>query len=279
MRVLVSGASSVLGADIADRLRREGHAVTATARRPRRADSIDRLDLTDEAAVRSAAKGHDAAVLCPILTTSAPAARWLAEEGLERFVLFSSNNVAVDQQSPVYAALREAEATLPVGSITLRPTMIYGHTADENLSQLMHTARRLGFLPCPGSGKALQQPVFVQDLADAVSAALSGDVPPGTYAIGGPDVVSARDLFSAVLASVGKSRSAVITLPLAPLRAVAKLARQAKIPFPLTQEQLARFEQDKRASGQGLPGFTPKTGIGEGLARLAQDLADSSGQG
>ncbi|MEM9837597.1 MAG: NAD(P)H-binding protein [Pseudomonadota bacterium] len=275
----MSGASSVLGADIVDALRRGGHEVTATARRPRRADGISKLDLTEEDAVRAAARGHDTAVLCPILSTSAPAGAWMAEEGVERLVLFSSNNVAVDDASPVYEALREAEASLPEGRIVLRPTMIYGHTADQNLSQLMSTARRLGFLPCPGSGRAMQQPVFVRDLADAIVTAVDRATPPGTYAMGGPDTLTAKALFRAVLRASGKSSSAVLPLPLTPLKAISQAARALRVPFPLSPEQLARFEQDKRAVGQGLPGFTPKTGIEEGLKRLARDLADSASHG
>ncbi|MEO0761790.1 MAG: hypothetical protein AAFZ09_08270, partial [Pseudomonadota bacterium] len=34
---------------------------------------------------------------------------WLAEEGVRRIVLFSSNNVGIDREAPVYRALAEAE--------------------------------------------------------------------------------------------------------------------------------------------------------------------------
>ena len=111
MRALVSGCSGVLGHKIAELLSLNDLEVTRSARRPFAGDADLRLDLTDEARVREAAQGQELAVLAPILTTSAPAARWLAEEGVRRIVLFSSNNVGIDREAPVYRALAQAGAS------------------------------------------------------------------------------------------------------------------------------------------------------------------------
>lgn len=279
MRVIIAGAGGALGADVARHVEAAGGVPIRTARRA--AAGNRPLDLGDEAAVRAAARGADGAVLCPILTVSAPAARWMAEEGVRRIVVFSSNNVAIDPEAAVYERLRAAETRLSGldADITiLRPTMIYGHAGDGNLSRLMRFAQRFSFLPCPGSGRALQQPVFIGDVARAAAEEVLRQGG-GTYAVGGPDVIANAELFAAVLRAAGKSPRAVASVPLAPLRAAAHLAQRTSLPFPVTPAQLARIECDKTAVGAAPPGFAAHTGLEEGLARLARSLAAPGGQG
>jgi nucleoside-diphosphate-sugar epimerase len=275
LRVLVSGTSSVLGHYAAAGLEEGGCDVVRAARGPAFKVPDLRLDLTDERAVRAAARGLDAALLVPILTVSAGAARWLAEEGVRRIVVFSSNNVGIDQESPVYRALARAEkelAALDAEIVILRPTMIYGHRGDGNLSRLVRFAKTYGFLPCPGRGRALQQPVFVLDLARAAVQAVMGGYASGPFSIGGCDVVSTEGLFTAVLRAAGQSERRLVRIPLSPLRAAASAAEAAGLPAPLKRAQLARIEQDKIAAEAALYGFTPQVGLGEGLARLRADI-------
>jgi len=276
-RVLTSGITSFLGNMIADKLEADGQRVTRTARSPLRPEGTDKLDLSDEAAVRAAAAGQDIAILCPILSVSAPAARWLAEEGVHRLVLFSSNNVAIDQSSPVYEALRQAERSLADVEATitiLRPTMIYGYPGDGNLSRLFTFAKRLGFLPCPGSGGALQQPTFVDDVANAAVYAATTKGSEGTFAIAGPEILSTRDLFGAALRAAGRSNRLVLPLPLAPVRALTGFAQGTGIKLPISTTQLDRLERDKTAVGDLLPGFQSTVSIDEGLTKLAGRIAD-----
>lgn len=282
MRLLVSGTSGALGRAVAAIAAERGSEVTRTCRRPLPGAQDTRLDLTDADAVRRAAKGVEAAVLCPILTVSARAARILAGEGVRRIVVLSSNNVAIDHDSPVYEALRQAErslAGLDAEIVILRPTMIYGHADDGNLSRLMRFARRFGFLPCPGDGQALQQPVFVGDVAEAVVQAALGRHAPGPFSVAGPEVVTTGALFSDILRAAGRNPRAVMRLPLAPVVWMAELAEQANLRFPLNKAQLARIALDKTATAPPPFGFVPQVTLGEGLRRLAGELAAAQGHG
>ncbi|MCQ8185706.1 hypothetical protein [Parvularcula maris] len=280
MRVLVSGTSSVLGHYAAEGLERHGCKVVRAARG--RAFKVPdlRLDLTDEHAVRTAARGLDAALLVPILTVSAQAARWLAEEGVRRIVVFSSNNVGIDRDSPVYRALARAEeelAGVDAEVVILRPTMIYGHRGDGNLSRLVRFAKDYGFLPCPGEGRALQQPVFVLDLARTAAQAVTGPYAAGPFSIGGGDVVSTEGLFTAVLKAAGQGEGRLLRVPLSPLRTAVRIAEAAGLKLPLGTAQLARIEQDKIATEAPLYGFTPQVSLGEGLVRLIADIEAGRG--
>ncbi len=280
-RKLVVGAGRPLGAGIALRLLQAGHGVTAA--RFRRTDhdreleaagaDLATLDLRDLDAVASLAAGHDGAVLVPILSLSGPAAKILAGTGIARGVAFSSNNVSIAPEAPVYRALAAAERDLldhAPGWAVLRPTMIYGHLGGDALAGLMQRAARWPVLPIPGTGKALQQPVHIDDLAGLVLALVSGTWPAtGTLPVGGAQVLSRAGLIEKVCAAIGRPLRTV-RLPLGPVRLAARIG----LPLPLDRHQLARIERDKHVSEPvDIPqACRPRTDLDAALADMALRL-------
>lgn len=280
-RVLVVGAGRALGAGIATRLAKAGHRVTAT--RFQRMDHDDALeaagarlaalDITDLSAVSRLGEGHDAAILVPILSLSGPAARTLVEAGVRLGVVFSSNNVDRVPDAPVYRALAAAETSLvehaPNWAI-LRPTMIYGHFGADALARLLQQAARWPAIPIPGRGRALQQPIHIQDLQVLADALATGAwMACGILPLGGPEILSQSDLVSKVYAAVGR-RPRAIHLPLGPLSLAARLG----VPLPLDRHQLARVEIDKHvAQPPDIPGaLKPKTHLDDALPAMARKL-------
>ncbi|MEL6662189.1 MAG: NAD(P)H-binding protein [Pseudomonadota bacterium] len=283
MRILVVGAGRTLGARIALGLAGQGHDVVATRRSSRDWDAelsaagcqLETLDLVDLDALRGLAEGADRAVITPILTVSASAIAALAAAGIGRGVTFSSHNVTVVGDDPVYDALRRAEAEVSAaapGWTILRPTMIYGG-GDQNLSKLMGWLAKSPIAPFPGSGKALQHPIHVEDLAEiAASLALSDTSPMGPVSVGGPDTVSYRALVDLAKSAIG-SRALVIGCPVPILSALARLARLVGVDLA-SPSQLARIDKDKHVSGDTpLPeGVAPQIDLRTGLAKLASEL-------
>ncbi len=230
------------------------------------------VDAADTQAVGALIAEHriGAAILAPILTVSAKAAPALAAAGVTRAVFFSSNNVAIDPEAPVYAALAAAELevreALPAASV-LRPTMIYGHAGDGNLARLMTAMRRWGIAPIPGSGTALQQPVHVDDVGRAAVAALEEPACVGaTFALGGAVVLTLHDLYRACARAVGRP-VLMPRIPVAPLAPLAPLVG-------LKPAQFARIDRDKTAQGPLPPAaLAARTPLHDGLSRLATMLA------
>lgn len=112
------------------------------------------------------------------------------------------------------AALRawcEAEG---VEWVILRPTLIYGHGRDRNITAMARFMRRFGFFPLLGRAGGLRQPVYVEDVASACLAALSS--PEGgnrAYNLSGGETLSYRDMAGRVFSALGR-RPMLVTVPL-----------------------------------------------------------------
>lgn len=275
-RALIIGASGAVGESAARWLIEAGWAVRASVRDLDGAPAkrlralgceIIALDL-EQQIPPDALQDVSAAIATPILSLSINALDALAH--LDKRVFFSSNNVGLDPQSPIYKNLAACEARVRADapqSIIIRPTLIYGDPRLRTVAQLMTWARRFPILPLPGSGRALTQPVFFDDLGRAAALACTSDVPAGTYALGGPDVVTMREFYNAILAASGSS-ALVAPIPTFMLQ-FGRFALGAR--FPFTPAQIARTELHRLArSPDAIPdALAPRTSLADGLARLA----------
>jgi NADH dehydrogenase len=108
-------------------------------------------------------------------------------------------------------------------------------------------ARMLPALPLIGGGATKFQPVFVGDVATAVADAVDGTTRPGTiYELGGPAVLSFKELMEFVLATTERKRL-LLSLPFA----IAKLQAQILqfLPKPLlTPDQVELLKHDNVVS-------------------------------
>ena len=161
--------------------------------------------------------------------------------------------LGADPQSPSgYArskALGEAEvmAAFPQ-AIILRPSILFG-PGDGFFNLHGSLARFLPVLPVIGA-KSKFQPLYVGDAADAVIAAIEGEVKPGRiYELGGPQVLTHREIVERVLHETMRSN------PLIPVpRAIGKLlaAPFALLPFAplLTGDQVELLQSDNVVSAE-----------------------------
>jgi uncharacterized protein YbjT (DUF2867 family) len=269
---LVIGAGGPVGEAAAAALVRSGWRVTASMRQ-RRADAEARLaalgaavafhDLPRDAGWASLAEDCDALVFATHLKVTAAALAG-ATSPRARVVAFSSNNVAADADAPSYRALAAAEAALRArlpGAAIVRPTLIYGDPRLPTLTQLMRMAQRSPIMPLPGSGRALVQPVFHEDLGALAAGLAEAQAPSGVFAAGGPDVVSMRELYAMIALAVD-AHPLVAPIPRLALSLAAMLGM-------ISPEQAARADKDRVAVAVDPlpPELAPRTRLREGLAR------------
>ena len=117
-----------------------------------------------------------------------------------------------------------------------RPSVIFG-PGDQFINELGRLLRAAPFLPVPGDGKYLLQPVFAGDVAKGFADALLWpETERQAFDVGGPERFSYNELLDLVAAGIGR-RARKMHVPLSVLRpAVRRLERFGK--FPLTTDQL-----------------------------------------
>jgi NADH dehydrogenase len=116
------------------------------------------------------------------------------------------------------ALAADAVAAADLPTTTLATSLLYA-PGDRRLARI----ERLGLLPAVplvGRGAARTQPIWAEDAADAVLAALDSppNGTPGRYELAGPDELSYREITELVLRSARRRRR-LVPVPLAALRA------------------------------------------------------------
>ena len=278
--VVVFGGAGFLGRRLVRRLTAEGMAVRVAVRHPDpawielRAIGFDRVtvlhaDVRDQASVAAAIAGADAVVN----TVSAyvekdgvtfeavhvqgaeTVAREAAAAGVARLVLVSGIGADPDSRSPYIRARGRGELvvrqTFP-GVTIVRPGAMFG-PGDALFGTLAELARFLPILPLIGGGRTRLQPVFVEDVAEAVASILTDPGTVGrTYELAGPRVYTLRELVRMTLRLMSRRRL-LIPVPFAVAEIQARLFELLPNP-PLTTGQVDLLKADNVASGN-LPGL------------------------
>ena len=236
--VTVFGGTGFLGRRVALHLRHRGFPVRIAARHPDRCRgyfSSDDLntelracDIYDERSVANALLGAYGAVNATSLyvergretfqSVHVEAAERLARlaqrAGVQRLVHVSG--VGADTASPSLYIRKRGEGEHVVqaafaDAILMRPTVMFG-ADDAFLTTILRLLRRLPVYPMFGDGQTKLQPVWVEDVAEAITRALLPAGPlPITYECGGPRIYSYKTLLRALATEVGIK---VVLLPM-----------------------------------------------------------------
>jgi uncharacterized protein YbjT (DUF2867 family) len=159
--------------------------------------------------------------------------------------------LGADETSPsAYARSKAAGETAVLaaapGATVFRPSIIFG-PEDDFFNKFAALARMLPALPLVGGGLTRFQPVFAGDVASAFAAAAAGATRPGTtYELGGPEVLSFRELLEYVLATVQRRRL-LVPIPFWLAKAEAMLLQLMPKPL-LTPDQVELLRRDSIVS-------------------------------
>jgi NADH dehydrogenase len=143
-------------------------------------------------------------------------------------------------------AAGEAEVFAAIPSaVVIRPSIIFG-PGDGFFNLMGSLARLFPILPLIG-GRTKFQPVYVRDVAAAFAVAAEGGVKPGRiYELGGPEVVTHRQLMQRILAETGRHNP---LLPIGPRLGKLLAAPMRLAPKPLlTGDQVMQLQHDNIVS-------------------------------
>jgi NADH dehydrogenase len=182
-------------------------------------------------------------------------AREAVAAGVARLVFVSGIGADPDSKSPYVRARGRGELMVRQefpGATIVRPGAMFG-PGDALFGMLADLARLLPVLPLIGGGHTRLQPVFVEDVAEAVASILTDPRTIGrTYELAGPGVYTLRELVRMTLRLMRKRRL-LIPVPFAVAGIQARLFELLPNP-PLTTGQVDLLKADNVASG-ALPGL------------------------
>ena len=186
-------------------------------------------------------------------------ARTLAQEaaaaGVARLVLVSGISADPGSGSPYIRARGRGELVarqaFPSATI-VRPSAMFG-PGDALFGTLADIVRLLPVVPLVGGGRTRLQPVYVEDVAEAIVRILADPGTAGrTYELAGPGVYTMRELVKITLRLIGRRRL-LVPVPFAVAAVQARLFELLPSP-PLTTSQVDLLKADNVATGT-LPGF------------------------
>jgi uncharacterized protein YbjT (DUF2867 family) len=137
-------------------------------------------------------------------------------------------------------------------AIIIRPAVMFGRD-DAFLNTLVKLLKRLPAYPMFGRGLTRLQPVYVEDVAEAIARSLQPTAAnPVTYELGGPRVYTYEELLTLVADRLSK-KPVLFSLPFPMWHSLARIAEM--LPgSPLSRSQVELMGVDTVASA-GMPGF------------------------
>lgn len=172
-------------------------------------------------------------------------ARCARVAGVRRFVHMSALGASTSSCAR-YACSKAAGETAVLaafpGATVLRPSVVFG-PGDRFFNRFADLTTISPVLPLIGGGRTRFQPVYVGDVADAVRAALvRTDAAGRRYELGGPDILTFRELMEKLLAVIGRRRW-LVPVPWAVASVKAAFLELLPNP-PLTRDQVRLLRQD-----------------------------------
>jgi uncharacterized protein YbjT (DUF2867 family) len=272
--VTVFGGSGFLGRNVVRALAKRGYRIRVAVRRPELAGHLQPLgrvgqihavqaNLRYPASVEAAMRDSQVAInLVGILTEGgAQTFDAVQAKGAETIARAASaagarmvhvSAIGADENSPSAYGRTKASgekavlAAVPSATI-MRPSVVFG-PEDQFTNRFAALARMSPFLPLIGGGVTRMQPAYVGDVATAVADAVDGKSKPGaTYELGGPEVLTMREIMQIILGITERNRM-LISLPFGLAKLQALFLQYAPGALKLTPDQVAMLQTDNVVS-------------------------------
>ncbi len=266
--LLLTGATGTIGRALLRRLTATGTPVRCLVRDPRRlGDERVRVqialgDLADHLSFRHALRGIETVVhlASPIrdqptgsIEELAGVATWrlvqAAERaGVQRFVFFSAQGASTRSSARLMRAKAIAERAVIESSLEhtiFAPGWAYG--AGDPFLRLVEHLSVLPVMPITGSGRARFEPIWAEDVAACVQAALPGAshgaaAANARFELAGPEVLTYEQILRLSVAALGRRRR-IVHVPIGLVRRGLRLTELLMGPAaPATWDEVALLE-------------------------------------
>jgi uncharacterized protein YbjT (DUF2867 family) len=252
--ILLTGATGTVGSALLRRLTAAGTPVRCLVREPKRLGpervrvQIALGELANPASFRNALRGVDTVIHLAASIRDQPRGsieelnamatlrlvRGAEKAGAKRFVYFSAVNASLQSPTRFFRAkalARGAVESADLETTVFSPSIVY--TPGDPWLTILDRLSHLPVMPIAGSGAARSQPIWAEDVADCVMAAL--DRPPGpsdrpddaagsnghahrAFDLAGPEILSYDEIAELALRPTGRRRP-LVHLPMPAVRA------------------------------------------------------------
>jgi NADH dehydrogenase len=284
MDILVAGGSGFIGRYLCEQLVEQGHDVTALSRDPDPGalpEDVETAmgDVTAYDSIEGHFEGQDAAVnlvaLSPLFEPEGGnerhdevhrggtenCVRAAEEHGVDRFVQLSALGADPDGDTHYIRAKGRAEQVVRDSDlewVIFRPSVVFGEGGEfvsftKRLKGMF--APGLPVYPLPGGGRETRfQPIWVEDIAGMIAEATVEEEHTGeTYEVGGPAVLTLREITEMVYESEGESVR-IVGLPMG-LAGVGLKTLGALPGFPMGGDQYRSLQFDNTTDDNDVDAF------------------------
>ena len=135
-------------------------------------------------------------------------------------------------------------------AVIMRPSIVFG-PEDGFFNKFADMSRTAPFLPLIGGGETKFQPVYVEDVAEAVARSVDGKLKAGTtYELGGPEVLTFRECLETTLSVINRKKT-LVSIPFAVASLMGSIASLVPlITPPITPDQVTLLKSDNVVSKQ-----------------------------
>lgn len=291
--ILVTGGTGFVGSHLVRRMREQALPVRVLVRHPEKAADLKALgaelapgDINDAASLEKACAGIERIVHLVGIIQETPRATFdkIHVEGtrnllqaaktadVRHFLYQSALGTRPGAKSEYHKTKWQAEELVRERGIPftiLRPSLIYG-PGDQFTLRLAHMIARSPVLPVIGSGKSKVQPIYIDDVVNCITKAVTGDsFLNEIYEIGGPEQLTYEDVTKAIAEVMGIHRP-VARMPLLFMKPMARILEAVLPTPPITTDQLIMLQEDNVCSVRDICDACGKPPIRfrEGLARF-----------
>lgn len=229
--ILLTGATGTVGSALLRRLTAAGKPVRCLVRDSKRLGpervrvQIVLGDLSDPGSFRNALRGVETVIHLGAAIRDQDRAsieelngvatlrlvRAAERAGARRFLFFSAIGATSHSRSRFFRAKALAEEAVGASSLAttvFAPSIVY--TPGDPWLRLLERLSYLPLMPISGSGRALYQPIWADDVADAVMASLAGAAAERSrFELAGPQTLSYDGIVEVALRSFGRRRPLV----------------------------------------------------------------------
>jgi uncharacterized protein YbjT (DUF2867 family) len=265
--ILLTGATGTVGSALLRRLVASGESVRCLVRDPTRLGA-ERVrvqlalgDLGDPGSFRNAVRGVDTVIHLAASLRDQPRGsleeltavatlrlvRAAERQGASRFLFFSALGAGPASRTRFFRAkalARDAVERSGLETHVFEPSIVYA--PDDPWMTLLNRLGLLPLVPIAGRGRARFQPIWAEDVADCVAAALQSSAGSRRYELAGPDTLSYDDIVRTALGP-----RALLHLPMSAVRAGLGVVEGVSGPKALVTREEVELMEEPMVSERG----------------------------